>query len=525
MSITNLLAIILFILYALDVILLFLYGVHMYIMLYLYVKFKNKCLSDKEKKPIDLNLVNSKELPEVAVQLPIYNEFYVVDRLLNAVSKIKWPKEKLYIQILDDSTDETTIKVEKIVQEMKEQGFRIEHIHRTNREGHKAGALKLGLEKIDAPFVAIFDADFIPNPDILLKTMPYFDDPQIGMIQTRWGHVNKNYSLLTQAQSFGIDGHFVIEQVARNGSGLWMNFNGTAGIWRKQCIIDAGNWQSDTLTEDFDLSYRAELAGWKFRYFMDIENPAELPSTIQSFKSQQFRWCKGSIQTAVKLIPLILKANLPWKIKAEALIHLTNYSVHPLMLINIILTLPLVQIEKWSSFRHTDITTGLLFFIAFILSISTFAPTVFYLYSQKELNQKWWKYIVYMPVLIMIGTGIAISNTKAFIEALLGKVSQFQRTPKYRIESKDDVVFKRKKYKQNIDFRILSLEFIFFFYSLLTAHYAYINKRYLIILFMLIYASGFFYVIYQTIIQNIIVNFGISYKMFYKKKVYNNIYL
>ncbi len=311
MLIQNFLAITLFIFYGLDVILLFLYGLHMYIMLYLYIKYKNQCISHQEKKPIDLNTADLNQLPEVAIQLPIYNEYYVVDRLLNAVSKIKWPKEKLYIQVLDDSTDETTLKIEQIVLEMKEQGFRIEHIHRTNREGHKAGALKLGLEKITAPYVAIFDADFIPNPDILLKTIPYFDDPQIGMIQTRWGHINKNYSLLTKAQSFGIDGHFVIEQVARNGAGLWMNFNGTAGIWRKQCILDAGNWESDTLTEDFDLSYRAELVGWKFRYFMDIENPAELPSTIQSFKSQQFRWCKGSIQTAIKLIPMILKAKLP----------------------------------------------------------------------------------------------------------------------------------------------------------------------------------------------------------------------
>lgn len=514
----DILAIIVFILYVLDVFLLFLYGIHMYVMLYLFLKYKNKCISNKEKEPIDLEKTNSNLLPEVAIQLPVYNEYYVVDRLIEAVSKIKWPKEKLYIQVLDDSTDETVEKVAKIVNQMKQKGFRIEHLHRTVRTGHKAGALKEGLKKIDADYIAIFDADFIPNPDILLKVMPYFDDPTIGMIQTRWGHINKDYSLLTYAQSFGIDGHFVIEQVARNGSGLWMNFNGTAGIWRKQCILDAGNWQSDTLTEDFDLSYRAELAGWKFRYFMDIENPAELPATIHAFKSQQFRWCKGSIQTAVKLIPRILRANLPWKIKLEALIHLTNYSVHPLMVLNILLTLPLVLIEKWSSFHYTDFTTKMIYFIAFILSLSTFAPTVFYLYSQKELYKKWWDKVIYMPVLMMIGTGIALSNTKAYIEALLGKVSTFQRTPKYRIESKKDLVFFKNKYIQSIH-PIILLEIVFFIYCVITAYYAYVYKKYLIIPFMIIYALGFLYVVYLSIIHNLIMRFGMIYKMFYKKNI------
>jgi cellulose synthase/poly-beta-1,6-N-acetylglucosamine synthase-like glycosyltransferase len=516
MIMSDILAILVFVLYTVDVVLLFFYGIHMYVMLYLFLKHKNKCISNIEKEPIDLEKVDPKSLPEVAIQLPIYNEYYVVDRLLDAVSKIKWPKEKLYIQVLDDSTDETVEKVDQIVQEMQKQGFRIEHLHRTDRKGHKAGALKEGLKKIQAEYIAIFDADFIPNPDILVKVMPYFDDKEIGMIQTRWGHINKDYSLLTFAQSFGIDGHFIIEQVARNGAGLWMNFNGTAGIWRKQCILEAGNWQSDTLTEDFDLSYRAELAGWKFRYFMDIENPAELPATIQSFKSQQFRWCKGSIQTAVKLIPRILRADLPLKIKAEALVHLTNYSVHPLMLINILLTLPLVLIEEWSSFRYTDLTTKMIFFVAFILSLSTFAPTVFYLYSQKELYKKWWDKMIYMPVLMMVGTGIAVSNTKAFIEALIGKVSTFQRTPKYRIESKKDLISLRNKYIQSID-PLIVWETLFFIYCVITAYYAYIYKKYLIIPFIIIYALGFFYVIYLSVIQNLMMRIGLTYKMFYKK--------
>lgn len=333
------------------------------------------------------------------------------------------------------------------------------------------------------------------------------------MIQTRWVHINKNYSFLTYAQSLGIDGHFVIEQVARNGANLWMNFNGTAGIWRKQCILDAGNWESDTLTEDFDLSYRAQLFGWKFRYFMDIENLAELPSTIESFKSQQFRWCKGSNQTAIKLIPKIVKAKLPLKIKLEAMVHLTNYLVHPLMVINIVLTLPLVLIEKWSSFRYQDFTTELIFFIAFVLSLSTFAPSIFYLFSQRELNRKWYKQIFFMPFLMILGTGISISNTKAFLEAFFKKKSSFIRTPKYKIEHKRDSLYQRQKYLQKIN-PIIGLEIIFFMYCLLTAYYAYQNKKYLIVPFMIIYAFGFFYVIFLNIAQNFMLKFGYLLKRF-----------
>ncbi|MCS7205797.1 MAG: glycosyltransferase family 2 protein [Leptospiraceae bacterium] len=490
--------------YFIDVFLLFIYGVHLYVMIYLYKKNKHKCISNLEKPPIDLEKTDLNQIPEVAIQLPIYNEYYVVDRLLDSIRNIRWPKEKLYIQVLDDSTDETVEKVSKIVKKMQDDGYRIELIHRNNRVGFKAGALKEGLEKIKAEYVAIFDADFIPNPDFFVKLIPYFQDPEIGMIQTRWGHINKNFSLLTYAQSLGIDGHFVIEQVARNGSGLWMNFNGTAGIWRKQCIIDAGSWESDTLTEDFDLSYRAELKGWKFRYFSDIVNDAELPVTIQAFKSQQFRWCKGSIQTAIKLIPRIIKANLPWKIKIEAIIHLTNYLVHPLMILNILLTLPLIHIEKWSNYKFSNLATEFVLFIAFLLSISTFAPTIFYLYTQKELHQNWKKKIPYMFVLMMIGIGISVSNTKAFLEAIFGKISNFQRTPKYKIETKNDNYINRSKYKQNIDPTIL-VEFLFFIYCLLTIWFAYSYEKYLVIPFMFIYAIGFFYVMFLNIYQQIII--------------------
>ena len=254
-------AVLIIIIYSFDILALFVFGVHAYLMVFLYKKNHEYCLSNVEHEPIDLKKTPARDLPKVTIQLPIYNEFYVVDRLIEATTRLQWPKSKLEIQVLDDSTDETKEKAESLVQSYKREGFNIHHIHRVNRQGHKAGALREGLEKTNADYIAIFDADFLPAPDFLIKTMPYFVDPEIGMIQTRWGHINDNYSLLTMAQSFGIDGHFVIEQVARNATKLWMNFNGTGGIWRRQCIMDAGNWQADTLTEDFDLSYRAELAG------------------------------------------------------------------------------------------------------------------------------------------------------------------------------------------------------------------------------------------------------------------------
>jgi len=331
----DLIAIILISVYSLDIVVLFLFGLHCYLMIYLYRRNAEYCVSgeDEEREPIDLDRISSGSLPIVTVQLPIYNEYYVIDRLLKTTTALKWPKDRLEIQVLDDSTDNTRERARRLVEHYQNLGYDIHHIHRTVRTGHKAGALREGLDFCKGEFIAIFDADFMPTPEFLISTIPYFADDGIGMVQTRWGHINDDYSILTKAQSYGIDGHFMIEQVARNCNNLWMNFNGTGGIWRKRCIIEAGNWQSDTLTEDFDLSYRAELAGWRFRYFRDVVNPAELPATISAFKSQQFRWCKGSIQTALKLIPTILRSRFNWKIKGEAVVHLLNYSVHPLMLI------------------------------------------------------------------------------------------------------------------------------------------------------------------------------------------------
>jgi len=499
----DILGIAIIILYSADILLLFFFGIHAYLMVFLYRRNSKYCDTEilKEYPPINLNKASQKNLPDVTIQLPIYNEFYVADRLIEHSLKIIWPREKLEVQVLDDSTDETIEKVKNIVSSFKKQGYNIKHIHRTNRAGHKAGALKEGLKIAKGEFVAVFDADFIPAPDFLIKTIPYFQEPDIGMVQTRWGHINDDYSILTKAQSFGIDGHFMIEQVARNANSLWMNFNGTGGIWRKSCIYESGNWQSDTLTEDFDLSYRAELAGWKFRYFKDIVNPSELPATISAFKSQQFRWCKGSIQTAVKLIPRILKSKFSWQIKAEAIVHLLNYSVHPLMIINILFTLPLLLMDNWSIFKLYDASLFILFGAAAFLSVGTFGPTVFYMYSQRELYSNWKRRIIWMPVLMMIGTGIAVVNTRAWLEAVLGIQSSFKRTPKYRIESKKDNLKERMKYSLPLD-KMAFLEMFMGIYSLVLIYFSITTGRLFIMPFLILYASGFFYVSFLSVFES-----------------------
>ena len=479
--------------YLIDILLLFYYGLHCYIMVYLYRKYFPRCESTSYKLP------EIKEWPVVSVQLPIYNEYYVLERLLEAVTSLDYPKEKLHIQILDDSTDETKDLARKKTEEYKKLGFDIEHIHREHREGHKAGALREGLKRAKGEFIAIFDADFIPHPQFLKKSIPFFyQDPNLGMVQTRWGHTNAEYSILTKSQSIGIDGHFTIEQVARNGSGLWMNFNGTAGIWRKECILDAGNWQSDTLTEDFDISYRAELKGWRFQYLQDVLNPQELPATISAYKSQQYRWCKGSMQTARKLIPKILKASLPWKIKAEAITHLLGYSVHPLMVLNILLTLPLLLLYDY----FPKVSEELIFSFAVVFSVGTLGPLSLYLVSQKRLYpNEWKKRALFLPILMMIGVGIAVSNTKAWVEGLFGKNrGDFVRTPKLAItgkeKNKEKVLKEKGKYLRSVrKFNwVILLEIFMGFYSLLIIWVGFLKGKYLVAPFMLIYAGGFFYI-------------------------------
>ena len=489
------LAVFILVLYIVDVLVMFYFGVHCYVMLYLYLKSGNKCYSTSLKiKSKDATTKQADKYPHVTVQLPIFNEYYVTNRLIDTVVSLDYPKEKLEIQVLDDSTDECKNLAQKKVKHYQKLGFDIQHIHRTNREGHKAGALKMGLEKAKGEFIAIFDADFVPVVDFLQKTVPFFHtDSKIGMVQARWGHVNDNYSPLTKAQSIGVDGHFLIEQVARNASDLWMNFNGTAGIWRKECIIDAGNWHYDTLTEDFDLSYRAELKGWKFKYLSDVLCPAELPATVTAFKSQQFRWCKGSIQTAVKLIPRILKSKESLKVKIESLTHLLNYSVHPLIYLNILLTMPLIYVQE----KILQMPTYFLLPIMSFLGIATMGPFMFYAVSQKYLYPgDWKKRLLFLPLLSMIGSGISLSNTKAWLEGVLGKESSFVRTPKLGITSneKPQIVKNKSRYNHSKIDLITILEFCTLGYLTGTICYSIAQNKWVVVPYLLLYLSGFLYI-------------------------------
>src|SRR5262245_52775069 len=399
------------------------YGIHRYHLVYLYLKNKHKVAKPKAQFT---------NLPKVTVQLPIYNEMYVVERLVEAVCRLKYPSELFEIQVLDDSTDGTAEIAAECVARHKAQGFNIHHIHRDNRQGFKAGALENGLRLATGEFVAIFDADFIPNPDFLEDVIHYFTDAQVGMIQVRWGHINREYSLLTQVESVVLDGHFMIEHGGRHLSGRFFNFNGTAGIWRRQSIETAGGWEHDTLTEDTDLSYRAQMLGWKFLYLPHIVCPAELPVEMNSFKTQQSRWAKGLIQTAIKLLPRIMRSNLPWKIKVEAFFHLTANISYPLMIALCILLLPAMIVrfnQGWFQMLYIDLPLWL---------ASTASVSMFYLVSQRELYPDWRTRLRYLPVLMSVGIGLSVSNSKAVLEALLGIKSSFKRTPKYRIESKKD---------------------------------------------------------------------------------------
>jgi len=377
----------------------------------------------------------------VTIQLPVFNEMYVVDRLVKAVCDIDYPKDHLEIQLLDDSTDETVEVSRKLVAEYSAMGFDIKHIHRVDRTGFKAGALKEGLDKARGEYVAIFDADFVPKSDFLKKTLPYFHDEKIGMVQTRWEHLNEEYSFLTRAQALALDGHFVIEQQVRHKAGFFINFNGTAGLWRKSTIIDAGNWHSDTLAEDLDLSYRAQLRGWRFVFLNDVTSPAELPADINSLKTQQFRWTKGAVETAKKLLPKVWSSSLALKVKLECTVHLTSNIVFPFILLVAFLNVPLVIIKNEVAGYDRVFSFMSIFVLA---SISTF---LFYLYAQRAIHLDWRRRLLLFPVFMAGSMGFAVNNSRAVVEAIIGKKSEFKRTPKYRIVETDDD-WKKKKYVQ-----------------------------------------------------------------------------
>ncbi len=408
--------------YFVSLFILFVFSSHGFFMIYYYNKYKNV----KPAANVDINPDT-----KVTIQLPLYNELYVVERLIDSVCEIDFPKDRMEIQVLDDSTDETVNLVARKVAEKKALGFDILHVRRTNREGFKAGALKEGMKTATGEFIAIFDADFIPAKDFLKKTLSHFTDEKIGMVQTRWEHLNGDYSILTKAQALALDGHFVIEQNVRNKAGFFINFNGTGGIWRRSCIEDAGNWHADTLTEDLDLSYRAQLKGWRFVFLRDETSPAELPSEINALKAQQFRWTKGAIETAKKILPLVLKSKLPLRVKLQATFHLTNNLAFPFILLAAILNVPLIFIKNSGS-HEAYFAVMSIFILAFIGSF------MFYLYSQKDIRTDWRKKIVLFPLFMAGSMGFAVNNSRAVIEGLLSRKSEFVRTPKFKVVNQKD---------------------------------------------------------------------------------------
>lgn len=388
-----------------------LYGIHRLVLVARYLRHRERA----PRRPPD-----PETWPRVTVQLPLYNERYVVERLIEAVCELDYPRDRLEIQVLDDSTDATRELARRQVERFRALGHDIRHLHRRDRTGYKAGALANGLERARGELVAVFDADFVPPPDFLRRTVPHFADPAVGMVQARWDHLNRDASLLTRIQAVLLDGHFIVEHTARHRAGCFFNFNGTAGIWRRQAIEDAGGWSHDTVTEDLDLSYRSQLAGWKFLYLVDLGTPAELPESVQAFKSQQHRWAKGAIQTGRKLLPRILGERLPRRVKLEAFVHLTNNVSYPLLILLSLLLYPAMVV------RHGSSPATILFIDAPLFLAATGSIFLFYLVSQLARPGR----SLLFPGLIGLGIGLAVNNTRAVVEGLVRRGGVFERTPK-----------------------------------------------------------------------------------------------
>jgi cellulose synthase/poly-beta-1,6-N-acetylglucosamine synthase-like glycosyltransferase len=453
------------------------YGIHRYWLVYCYSKHR----ANVPAKPAE-----PATWPNVTIQLPIFNERYVVERLVEAISRLDYPSSLLEVQLLDDSTDETQAVACACVERYRALGLQIHYLHRTNREGYKAGALAEGLKSATGEFVAIFDADFQPSPDFLRLTLPYFSDPNLAMAQTRWTYLNRDYSALTEVESILLDGHFVIEHGARARSGRFFNFNGTAGVWRRKAIDDSGGWQHDTLTEDTDLSYRAQLRGWRFIYLPDIECPSELPVEMNAFKAQQARWAKGLMQTAKKILPRVLRADLPFGIKSEAFFHLTANISYPLMVLLSTLLLPAMIVRFYQGWLQM-LLIDLPLFLASSCSISGF-----YLTAQRALYPKsWTRKIVYLPFVMAVGIGLSVRNAKAVLEALFGVQSEFARTPKYRIEGQAGT-WQRKSYRNRAGWMPF-IEVGLGLYFAVTVYYSVQNENYFTAPFLLLFVWGYLY--------------------------------
>jgi cellulose synthase/poly-beta-1,6-N-acetylglucosamine synthase-like glycosyltransferase len=472
--------------YFLVMIVLAIYGVHRYTLCYLYFKHRKNHSPDPPK--------HFDELPRVTIQLPIFNEQFVIDRLVEAVCSIDYPQDKLEIQVLDDSTDETQEVASNIVARYAALGHPIAYIHRTNRHGFKAGALDAGLKVAKGEFIAIFDADFVPPTDWLMRVIHHFAEPDVGMVQTRWTHLNRDYSLLTRIEAILLDGHFVLEHGARCRTGDFFNFNGTAGMWRRQAIYDGGGWQHDTLTEDTDLSYRSQMTGWRFKYQPEIECPSELPIEMTAFKTQQARWAKGLIQTSIKLLPRIWRSDVPRKIKIEAVYHLTANLSYPLMIIMTALLIPAMIVRFYQGWFQMLLIDFPLF------TASSASIAVFYLASQRELYPKtWMKTFFYLPFLMALGIGLTVTNSKAVMEALLGIKSAFVRTPKYRVAQKGEKS-QAAKYRKRLKLAPW-IELLIGCYFALAIYYTFTNQNYFTAPFLILFVLGYWYTGLMSLLQ------------------------
>jgi len=488
----NWLALIVLVLYTGALSFIFIYSISQLHLVYLYRKAKRKNLLPK-KKPVRADY----DYPMVTVQLPVYNELYVIERLIDAVAAFDWPKDKLEIQVLDDSNDETVQLIRLKVNALIDQGFDIHHVQRAERIGYKAGALKYGTAIARGEFIAIFDADFVPTPEFLKNTIPAFENaPEIGVVQTRWGHINKDYSLLTRLQAFGLNTHFFVEQNGRSSAGHFLNFNGTAGVWRKTCIADAGGWKADTLTEDLDLSYRAQLKGWQIYYVSETVAPAELPVAMSAIKSQQYRWTKGAAETSKKLLPKVWRSKLPFSTKFHATFHLLNSVIFICIVLTALLSVPVLFIRNLSSDWQVLINLSSIFLLGYIFLI------IFYWNGFKEEKGGFWstlkEFVPQIFMLLSVFLGLSIHNGIAVFEGFAGRKSPFVRTPKYNVTNKTDSwkgnVYSKKKINP-----LSILELFMSLYFGAGLGFAFYFNDFALLPFHILLSLGFMLVFYYTV--------------------------
>jgi cellulose synthase/poly-beta-1,6-N-acetylglucosamine synthase-like glycosyltransferase len=468
------------VLYGLVLSALFIYGINFFY--YAYLTFVHSS-PDPEPPPMDHH-------PRVTVQIPIYNERYVARRAIDAIAALDWPRERLQIQVLDDSDDDTVEIAAEAVRRHQLEGLDIHHLHRTVRTGYKAGALSEGMRFATGEFVAIFDADFLPEHDFLHRTLPYFNEPEVGFVQTRWGHLNERFSFFTKLQALAIDGHFMVEQFARSREGFLLNFNGTAGVWRAASIEGAGGWEFDTLTEDLDLSYRAQLAGWRGVYLRDTVTPGELPVTANGFRRQQYRWARGSIESARKLLPRVLRSGLDRRLKVQSILHMTGYGIHMLMFV-LALMYPLVAVlsQDWP-------IVVTLYGLAGIFNLTALAPTAYFAMGQHELKRPLWQRLPLILFLSVVGSGMMVNSLRAIVEAFSKRKAVFERTPKFG-SVEDRIVGSLRTYQVKENFQML-LEASMLLFNLNTVRLAWDHGLYFTLFYAGIFSLGLLFLLGMT---------------------------